>query len=404
MKSFLVVTIIALLGLIASCSRKSETSEKADVVQYVNTAAVKTSAVDDYYEAVGTVRAKSSSIIAARVTGNILSFRVREGDRVVAGQTLVELENRDGAIQIQKTQAGVRESQDALTEGERNIRAAEASQSAAHANQNLARSTFARYQMLFSRRSISPQEFDEVRTKLEIANAESERADRMLQAARARQSQILARIDQAKADVASARTIAGYSRVTSPINGIVVSKQADVGTMAMPGVPLLTIENDAQYQLEVSVEESQLSRIHQHDPVIVRVEAISNSDFACTVEEIVPASDPKTRSYIVKVALPRPPEGQLRSGLYGKARFVSGQRQVLAVPQTALTQRGQLVGVFVIDQSGVARLRLVKVGKAFGDHVEVLTGLSGGEQIVIDDLGSIQDGTRVRDRQGIASR
>jgi hypothetical protein len=99
----------------------------------------------------------------------------------------------------------------------------------------------------------------------------------------------------------------------------------------------------------------------------------------------------------VKVGLPNGSDGQLKSGLYGKARFVTGQRKVMAVPQVAIVQQGQLTGVFVVDSSGVARLRLIKTGKSFGERVEVLSGLAEGEQIVSDNVARIRDGLTVRE-------
>jgi multidrug efflux system membrane fusion protein len=391
-----VMTAVALL-LSTSCSKKVETTQPVPVVQGAKIETVQASTVDDYYEAVGTVRARTSSVVAARIMGNIVALHVREGDPVRAGQILIEIENRDAGIQVQRAQAGLRESQDALDEVERNLRAAESARAAARANESLAGTTLKRYQTLFDRHSVSPQEFDEVRAKYEVANAESERADRLLGAMRARQKQVLARIDQAKADVSNAQVYVGYSRLTSPINGIVTAKQVDVGYMVTPGAPLLTIENNAKYQLEVSVEESQLGLIHLHDQAQLQIEAIGTTGLTGLVDEIVPAADPGSRSYLVKIGLPNVSGTQLRSGLYGKARFITGQRQALAIPQTAITERGQLVGVFVVDQAGVARLRLLKTGKTFAERVEVLSGLTEGEQIVTEGLSSIQDGTRVRE-------
>ena len=166
----LIASVFSLL-VVASCAKKPESTQPGPIVQGAKIETVKTSSVDDYYEAVGTVRAKTSSVVAARIMGNITSVRVSEGDRVRAGQTVIEIENRDAPVQIQKAQAGVRESNDALDEAERNIRAAESARDAARANESLASSTFKRYQTLFNRQSVSPQEFDEVRTKLEIAKA-----------------------------------------------------------------------------------------------------------------------------------------------------------------------------------------------------------------------------------------
>lgn len=402
MKRLILAIFISLFMI--SCSRTPEPQPPAAIHSGLKIETLKTLPVDDYYEAVGTVQAKNSSVIAARVMGNIVALHVREGDTVRAGQTLVEIDNRDAGIQLQKTQAGVREVQDSLEEVDRSIRAAESGRTAAQANETLARTTLKRYETLFERRSVSPQEFDEVRTKYEVARAESERADRLLQASIARQKQMKARIDQAKADVANARVNVGYSRIASPIDGVVVSRQADVGYMAMPGMPLLTIENSTRYQLHASVEESQLGKIRLHDQTRVTLEALDNKELLGTVEEIVPAADPATRSYIVKIGLLNVDGMQLRSGLYGKAQFIVGQRNILAIPQTAVTQQGQLVSVFVVDQSGVARLRLVKTGRVVGDRVEVLSGLNEGEEIIGEGVTSLRDGIRVREATKDAQR
>lgn len=402
--SLIAIAFAALALLVGtSCAKKPESPQSEPIVKGAQIELVKTSSVDDYYEAVGTVRAITSSVVAARIMGNVTSVRVREGDRVRAGQTLIEIENRDAAIQIQKAQAGVRESNDALDEAERNIRAAESARTKARANESLVVATFNRHQTLFARQSVSPQEFDEVRTKLEVARAESESADRILQAAKARKNQMYGRIDQARADLSTARVYASYARLTSPINGVVVAKQADIGAMATPGAPLLTIENDANYQLEVSVEESQINKIHPRDQALVGIAALGNQELTCSVVEIVPTSDPNSRSYIVKLSLPNNSGYQLRSGLYGKARFVNGARNVISVPRKAITQNGQLISVFVVDQSGIARMRLIKTGEVIGDRVEVLSGLNDGEIIIREVFAQIKDGTRVRESKAVAS-
>jgi multidrug efflux pump subunit AcrA (membrane-fusion protein) len=392
-----IVLVIFSTVMVISCSRKAEPEPSPAILSGLKMETLKSTLVDDYYEAVGTVTAKNSSVVAAKVMGNIVALHVREGDVVRTGQVLLEIDKRDAGIQLQKTQAGMREVQDALEEVERSIRAAESERVAAQANETLAKTTFKRYEMLFERRSVSPQEFDEVRTKYEVAQAQSERAERFLQVLVARQKQMKARVDQARADVANARVYVGYSRITAPIDGVVVSRHADVGGMAMPGMPLLTIENSSHYQLHASVEESQLGKIHLHDRAQVILEAMENEELSGMVEEIVPAADPATRSYIVKIGLPGVDGKQLRSGLYGKTRFIIGQRKMLAVPQTAVTQQGQLVSVFVVDQSGTARLRLVKTGRVAGDRVEVLSGLNEGDEIISEQTTALRDGIRVRE-------
>ncbi len=380
----------------ASCStqQKAASLEKTSVVSHVPTEIVKTAAVADFYEAVGTVRSKTTTTLSSKVVGSVISMRVREGDRVRAGQLLAEIDSRDARVQTDKAQAGLREAQTSVDEVEKSIRAAEAAQAAAEASRNLAAATFKRYQALLARKSVSQQEFDEVQARYKVAEAEVERAERMRQSMQARRNQVTARIDQARADVAGAQVYAGYSRITSPINGVVTVKQAEVGTLAAPGAPLLTIEDGHNFRLEAAVEESRIRDVRLHQSVTVLIDALGGEELSGRVVEIAPATDPSSRSYTVRIELPS--RSLLRSGLFGRARFTAGERNTITIPPKAIVQRGQLTGVYVIDSSGIARLRLITLGKATGERVEVLSGLSDGDRVVIDANAGVSDGSKVQ--------
>ena len=387
-----IVTFLVLLA--TACEKKQEAAtEKPATVSGVQTEVVSNSSTSDYYEAVGTVRAKTSTVLSAKIVGTITALHAREGDRVRAGQTLIEVDNRDARSQVSRAQAGVREAQTGTDEVDKNIRAAESAKAAAEANRVLAESTLKRYQVLRDRKSVSPQEFDEVETKYKVAVVEVERADRMLQSLTARKNMVLARIDSAKADVAVAEVQAGYARVTAPINGVVITKHAEIGSLAAPGTPLLTIE-DNNYRLEAAVEESQLRNIRLGASAIVTIDALGQEELSGRVVEIVPAADPASRSYTVKIEIPS--QTLLRSGLFGKARFISGEREVLMIPFKAIVQRGQLSYVYVVDNSGIARMRLITLGKQSGDRVEVLSGLSSSERIVSDGTMLNREGVKVQ--------
>lgn len=395
----IVITATIALAVLSSCARRHEQSTTAPLVQGVSIETVKSQSVEVSYEAVGTVRAKNSSVVSSQVMGNIIAMKVREGDSVRAGQILVEIDNRGGRIQIQRSGAGLVAMRGALEEVDRSIKAAESGQVAAEANRQLATSTFHRYQQLLARQSISPQEFDEVKGRFEIANAEAERAGRLSQALEAKRREALARIEQAKADVADSQVQSSYARIAAPITGVVVSRQADVGHMATPGGPLLTIENGSDYRLEVAVQESQIGSIHLKDQARVQIDALGRQETRGTVVEIVPVADPASRSYLVKISIAIPPGSQslIRSGLYGKASFTTGQTKAMTIPRKAIVERGQLTTVYVVDQSGIARMRLVQTGKAFEDRVVVLSGISEGEQIVVEGVTAVKDGSRVRE-------
>jgi RND family efflux transporter MFP subunit len=402
-KKIATIAISLIAAVTAACGSKEEAAaEKVPTVQGVKVETVKSTAVEDFYEAVGTVRSKTTSVLSSKVVGNVVAVHVREGERVRAGQRLIEIDDRDAAAQLRKAQAGGREAEDALPEVDSAIRAAASAQAAAEANKALATSTFNRYKALLERRSVSQQEFDEVQARYKAATAEADRANQIYQSLLAKKNQVLARMDQAKADVASAQVSLGYARVTSPIVGIVTAKQAEVGVLATPGVPLITIEDDTRYRLEAAVEESQIGKIRLGEQARVQIDALGSGELTGRVAEIVPAADPASRSYTVKIDLPaeagkdgaRP---MLRSGLYGKVRFVTGQKQTITVPQQAIIQRGQLVGVYVVDQSSIARLRLIKTGKQYGDRVEMLSGINDGDRIIVEKVEAVSDGMMVRE-------
>ena len=396
-----IIAMILLVFFVMGCGRGEEgATEKPGTIHGVMIETIKLSPVEENYEAVGTVRSKTTSILSSKTVGNILAVHVREGDRVKIGQLLIEIDDQDSRSQLQKAEAGLREVREGLEENEQNIRGAEAARGAAEAGRALALATFNRYKSLLEQKSASQQEFDEVQAKMKIAEAEADRAGRMLQALVAKKNQVLAKMDQAKADITRAQIYVGYGRITSPINGVVVSKQAEIGLLAAPGVPLITLEDNSLYRLEVSVEDSMLKQIRLGAPSRISIDAIGLKEFSGRVTEIVPASDPGSRSSTVKIDLldvkgSSGGRAMLRSGLYGRARFSIGEIQILKVPPKAILQRGQLVSVFIVDSSQVLHLRLIKTGKQHGDYLEVLSGLNDGDRIVVEGIEKVREGDRV---------
>jgi multidrug efflux pump subunit AcrA (membrane-fusion protein) len=390
------ILIGCVVALFLSCGSKEDLSKTASPPQKVKIEKAQASPVENTYEAMGTVRSKTISVLSSQVLGRIVSIHVREGDRVKAGQLLVEIDDREMKAQLEKSRAGLKESQFALDEIEKAIRGGEAEKKAVDARLALASSTLDRYKGLFERRSVSSQEFDEVQTKNTAAKADADQASERLQALLAKKNQIIARIDQAKADTVNAEAFLSHARILSPIDGIVTAKPADVGQMAAPGTPLLSVEDETHYRLEALVEESRIGRIHLGDPVSVSIDALGQKPIAGQVSEIVPALDPASRSYIIKIDLrPHDSSTLFRSGLFGKVRFNTGMKQLLTVPVQSVLERGQLTFVYVVDPAKIAHMRLIQTGKTYGDRVEVLSGLSGGDLVILEPLSAVKDGAAV---------
>jgi RND family efflux transporter MFP subunit len=333
------------------------------------------------YEASGTVRARTSAVISSKVMGYVREVRAQVGDRVRQGQPLVVLDSRDLDAAYKQAVAANKEAKDALPEAENGI-------AAAKAQLELAQATFRRMQDLFKKDSISNQEFDEATAKLKVAQAAYEMA-------LAKRTQLVSKIAQTEQAVESAGIVRGYAEIVSPFSGTVTEKTVDVGNLATPGAPLLTIERDGSYRLEAAVEESKLTAVRLNQQVTVVLDALGRT-VQGRVSEIVPAVDASSRAFIVKIDLPE--IAGLKSGIFGRARFLMGREQVIAVPAAAVAQRGQLSTVLVAE-NGRAQSRLVTLGGHSDGNVQVLSGLNPGDKVIFPVPENVSDGARVEVRQ-----
>jgi RND family efflux transporter MFP subunit len=322
----------------------------------------------------GTVHARETAVISAQVMGRIQQVKVREGDSVRAGQTLVVLDDAALRAQVEQAQAGVKAAQNA--------------QAAAQTNAALAASTLSRYKQLESEKSVSPQEMDEVSRRAESAAAS---VDAMR-----------AETDAARAQESGARTMMSYTRLVAPFAGVVTSRMADPGTMAAPGIPLLQVDRAGALQLDATVDESVIGAIRKGMKVQVDLDGRASTtgagtNLAGTVAEIVPAADPSSHSFLVKIDLPS--SSQMRAGMYGTAEFSNGTRQAVLIPRSAVVMRGSLASAYVLDGQCIAQPRSLTLGATQGNLIEVLSGISSGEKLV--DAPSDRDlsGKRVIDTQ-----
>ena len=314
--------------------------------------ALKQTNIPDVLEAVGTVRSAQTSDLASQMMGNIVEIRAHEGDRVHRGQVLAIIDDAQPRAVADRAIAADLAARQQLV--------------AADSDLALAQSTLKRCQYLYEQKVVSQQEFDEVNARNQAALARRDIA----QAGQA----------QARAVLNQARTSLDYARIRAPFNGIVTRKKADSGTLASPGMPIFTVEDTGRYRLEVAVNESDVRYARLGGQVSIAIEALGNAELTGKVVEIVPAADPASRAFLVKIELPT--DTGMRSGLFGRARFSRGKQLALLIPRSAVVERGQLQGVFVLDQSKVASLRYVTLGKPSGSEIEVLSGLQGGECFV----------------------
>lgn len=375
-----VLVLLAAAGL-AGCGGGKEAPRKAESLPAVKAATVKLAeeTVPEIYEATGTVRARVSSVLSARVMGYLREVRVQAGDTVQPGQVIAVIEAREIDSGLKQAEAARDEARNALPEVENAI-------AAAKAQLELAEATHRRMKSLFEQKSITQQEFDEAEARLRMARANYEMAA-------AKKAQLEQKIRQAESAVAQAATMKGYTEITAPFRGIVVERKAEPGMLAAPGMPIAVIEREGGYRLEAAVEENRLGRIRPGMSVEVMLDALGTPQQG-RVEEIVPALDPGSRSFTVKIGVTG---GLLRSGMFGRARFAMGEKKALLVPAAAVVKKGQVEQVYVVE-NGVARARLVTTGAVHGDRLEVLTGLRAGDTVAAPVPAELRDGSPVEVR------
>jgi len=287
-------------------------------------------------ELVGTVQAEQLASLTSRVVANIVDLKVAAGQRVASGAPLVVLDDRELRRRLEQAQ-------DART--------------GAEATLAQARSDYQRDQPVFDQHGLSAYDFEHTQTSLRIAEANLRRLQKAEQEAEVKLS---------------------YAVVRSPFAGIVVDRLANLGDQAAPGKPLLTLYQEGRLWLEVNVPEALAGRIHLRDRLPFRIDALGR-DLQGQVVEIVPASDPSSRTVLARVRLPETRD--VLPGMFGRLLLPAPPEPRLTVPGSAVVQAGQLTLVDVVQDGRVER-RAVQLGLPVGDRIEVLSGLSTGETVV----------------------
>jgi RND family efflux transporter MFP subunit len=372
-------------GLLAGCREKAKpgTAEvPRPLVMGVEVVTVSLSPEERIVEAVGTVRARTIAAVSPQVMGTITSFPVSEGSRVEKGALLATIDDAAVKAQAAAAEGMVAEALAAREETERAIAQAEA-------GKTLAEKTYERFRKLHEERVVTRQEFEEVEAKRTVAAKEYERSLE-------RRAQVTARIAQARGQADAANAMLSYTKVTAPFAGVVSEKKADAGSMAVPGMPLLTLEDTRRYRLEAAVPETHLSRLSVGSKVQVVLDTAPDKLLPATMSEIVPVVDPASRTFLAKADVAGP---GLRTGMYGRLRFSAGRETVLAAPRKAVFRAEGFDGVFVVTPDNVARLVMIRTGQPMGDRIEILSGIDPGSRVAVSPLDRLADGARVEVRK-----
>jgi len=317
--------------------------------------------VTQTYEAVGTIRPETETVIEAQVTAQIREITVTPGTSVTKGDLLIRLDSRQLSSRLDQA----RETRTAAVAAKK-----EAHQSllAARAEFDQARAAFERTQSYHAAEAATDQQLEEARAHHLTAEAGVSRAEQSLAAAESG-------IRHADEVVKEAKIALGYAELTAPETGEVLKKMAEPGDLALPGKPLMILRTSRRLILEAYVREGLIGTVRPGDALFVVLKTLGRTVQA-EVKEIVPYADPKTRTFLVRATLPI--VDGLYPGMYGKLRVPLSTVEVITLPEKAIQRVGQLELVRVKTPEGWQR-RYIRIGNKIGDDVEILSGLKAGE-------------------------
>ncbi len=333
-KTAAVVAAIACAHTIVSCGKHEPAAEITPLPPITaETVLVKQRQVTVFEEVVGTVRPRKEAKITAKLTGRILQLSAVPGKRVKAGEILAELEAGEIKAALDRAKAG-------LAQADRDL---------------------ARYRALQKTGATNKAELEQIESGQEIAAA----------------------------SVRETQTMLENATVKAPFDGTITRRFLEPGDLASPARALFSMEDSSLLRLEINVAESLAGKIKPGDVFRVEV-AGAGADFDGKVTEIAPSADVGSRTFLVKLDLPK--KETLRAGQFGRAYLPRGMRNALRVPAGAVIARGQMDYLFIKDAENIARLRIVRTGGHENGSVEILSGLDDGEQIVLAPPTALRDG------------
>jgi RND family efflux transporter MFP subunit len=357
MKKIIAITILS-TSLLTSCGgdKKEKAAELAAIPVKINGKLDTNNS--PFVTASGKIEAENSANLSTRMMGYVTKVHVKVGQNVRAGQLLVSVNNTD--LQAKKAQV-------------------DASIIQAQAAFNNAKKDYDRFVNLFAQQSASQKELDDITARYEMAKAGLEAAKQM-------RNEIQAQFS--------------YSNIAAPFSGVVTNTFVKDGDMANPGMPLISVEGASKLQVTAMVSENDIPFVKQGMNVKVNIKSM-NKIVSGKVSELSLSAKNTGGQYLVKINLDKLDKSIL-SGMFVNVQFpieksakISTSSERVLIPISAIIKQGQLNGVYTIGNTNIAILRWLRLGKTFGDQVEVLSGLTADEAYIVSAEGKLFNGAKV---------
>jgi RND family efflux transporter MFP subunit len=376
----------------AGCSRTqtAQASKRDGDPKPVSVVAVHQASVPRAVDVVGTLAAVDQVTVSSEADGKVEKINADLGDRVRAGQVLIELDNEKQRYAYEQQQAALAR---ALAQygapDPKHLPDIEQTPEAKRTQADLAQATqaYERASELFKRTLIPQQALDDAKTAVETKKANY---DASLHNARNLRASI--RASEATMKLA-ARTLRD-AEIRAPFDGYVEKRLVNLGELVKAQMPVMAIVRLDPLKVIAEIPEKMAPWIADGRPVELRVDAFRDRTFTGKVTRISPAVNPSTRAFPFEAVVPNP-EAVLKPGTFARVHVESGKvDNVLTLPYAALQYRYGVNRVFVVQGDRLA-VRELQVGERLGDQIEILSGVKAGERVAVTDVDSLADGTLV---------
>jgi RND family efflux transporter MFP subunit len=392
MALFLVAGLLA-LGIVPRVRRATELSAAAEDPQNrllaVSVVVPRPAAATTDLDLPGNIQAIQETPLYARVDGYLRQRYADIGDRVDRGQVLAEIDTPELDQQVSQAEAAVSQVRASLAQ-------AEASLQQAKANLKLARISAERWAALLADGAVARQDVDERRSQYDAARASTDAAQANVDATRAN-------LAASAANLQRLRALESFKKVVAPYRGIVTARTVDRGALITAGsggasVPLFRIAQIDTLRIFVNVPQTFVRSIAPGQEARIVVREFPGRAFAGKVSRDASALDPASRTLLTEVLVPNT-DLTLKPGMYALVNFsVVGPDPPVLIPATALVIRGEGPQVVVVRQDNTAHYQKVELGRDLGPSVEVVSGLSGDERLIVNIPDGLKEGITVRPR------
>ncbi|MBA3070793.1 MAG: efflux RND transporter periplasmic adaptor subunit [Nitrospirae bacterium] len=348
----IVLLTASILIVMAPACKKKETKKTEERSVNVRVQSVEEKALRPFVETIGTLNPNEEVIVSAEVDGILKDVRVDEGTVVSKGMLLSVIDDTDYSLEVKRAEAALRQAQ------------------ATFENTKL---EFGRKQSLYKEQLVTQQQFDDVSTRLSLAEADVERA---------------------KAALSLAKQKLIKTRIYSPLSGYIKEKKVSAGDYVRNGTNLFVIIQNNPLKLNFTVTEKDAGKLRRGQDLTFRVDAFPGREFKGKVSIIYPSLEERTRTLLIEAQVPNP-AGILKPGLFAHVILYTGaERNTVLVPIISLLYEGETIKVFVVEGDRVKE-RIVKTGQKYGEMMEILEGVKGGEQVVTAGQQNLSEGVKV---------